>query len=123
MHATPRPWEVNTLNSSEGLFSYQIITDGRIIANIWQHFDRDETGHKIGHEIDRANARLIVAAVNSYDAMREALEFTTLAIKTEKTLQASRGESIAAQLGLADEKIQAALALADGKEGGRHDDD
>ena len=117
MSATPRPWKVDDSKPYQ-LAVIQDNADGIGICEMyhpsWEGVKNTTAAKKNIAEI-KANAALIVAAVNSYVAMQEALEFAHLAIKSEKTLQASRGESIAAQLGLADEKIQAALRGGKGK--------
>jgi hypothetical protein len=63
------------------------------------------------------NAELIVRAVNSYDAMREALEQTMRALRWTRDNMPAWDAVINPELMTAWDKAKAALAFADGKVG------
>ena len=102
MNHTPTPWTHQTPKFGE---SITIITD--MCTPLGHIYVKDTS--KRAYEEANANAAFIVQAVNSYQAMREALQ--KLLTTTELNLDELEQET---QEALAQAK--AALALADGKE-------
>jgi hypothetical protein len=103
MNATPTPWRIATQTSyilcenREQTVTHILLPDGRKVLCP-----------------DAETADLIIRAVNSYDAMREALgEVVQYWEEHECPI-----DKLGPQAPLWIKRVKAALALADGKEGG-----
>ena len=79
MNATPRPWKVGYRNEADN--ALVITEDVESISKAIPICDVRPQPHY--HDTQAANAALIVQAVNSYDAMREALEQAATMINSE----------------------------------------
>lgn len=76
MNHTPGPWHID--NFETGTSRQQIVARDRVIASLWQHFDRNNKAGEVA--TDEANACLIAAAPELLEALSE-LE---AAIRTEE---------------------------------------
>jgi hypothetical protein len=105
MNATPRPWQI-AFNNYREVQAWQVLDSrGRSLASMIPTIEDLKTNDERGA---RANADLIVRAVNSHGAMREALAAAVARVE----LANAEGNPILSAW-LSDAK--AALALANGK--------
>lgn len=104
--ATPRPWIAGLHHSKTAIFDTKV---GALVASLG--FEDEFTKTEV-----EANAELIVRAVNSFEAMREALRevLDGIGIEESQSSAPSWYEERRSKLRI---KILAALALAEGKEG------
>ena len=105
---TPVPWKINSRDSTN---QWIIITDakGNIVANV-----NAETGPGLPPMVStkmpsQANARLIVRAVNSYEALLAALKGVMQLFVGDRCAQNCAGES-----GRVADQARAAISLSEG---------
>lgn len=96
--ATARPWDCNTTSKRDG-FKYRFISSGaREIARI-----------QVNSEVDEANAAVIVRAVNSHEALIEALEMFADMVDDDKILTTTENrEELIQALTMANEALRLA---------------
>lgn len=101
---TPTPWRAAQTRASE------VIWADSIIAILWD--GSGTIGCAAATETDRANAALIVRAVNAHDALVRALRETKAWIETLRTV--NRDRSLPGMEAL-ERRTDAALRLAEGE--------
>ncbi len=110
---TPGKWIVEEAGNENLNYNFRISSEHRVIAQVWAHHNRNSKSEE--NLTDEANARFIVTACNSHDALLEACK-AILDSPGEMRGDGSVNLTILPEIVIL---LRQAISLAEGKEEGK----